>query len=129
YRTAVELAPRNPVPYNNLAMLYARTGGDLKEALALAQRARAMAPNSPPILDTLGYVHYKRGEYTRAAPYFREAAKTLRNDPKVHYHLGMTMLRIGRNQEAIRALRRSLELDSKQSEAAQIRRVLLDIGA
>jgi hypothetical protein len=41
----------------------------------------------------------------------------------------MTMLRIGRNQEAIRALRRSLELDSKQSEAAQIRRVLLDIGA
>jgi Flp pilus assembly protein TadD len=128
YRKVIQLAPRNPLGYNNLAWLYASNGRDLKEALNLAQQARALAPNVPTIIDTLGYVHYKRGEFARAAPLLQQAAQSMRDNAMLQYHLGMTMYRLGRNEDAVVALRRSLELDSKLAEGPQARKLLRELG-
>jgi Flp pilus assembly protein TadD len=88
-----------------------------------------LAPSVPAIQDTLGFVHYRRGEYDKAEPLLRKAAEQLPNDASVHYHLGMTYYRLGRKDDAAVALRRSLQLDERIADAAQIRQVLKDLGA
>jgi tetratricopeptide (TPR) repeat protein len=129
YRKALALDPRNAAPYNNLAWLYVSAGRDLNEALRLAEQAQALAPDAPAVLDTLGFVHYKRGEYASAAPLLVKAAASMSANASVQYHLGMTMYRLGRHDEARRALRRSLELDGKLADAAEVRTVLHDLEA
>jgi tetratricopeptide (TPR) repeat protein len=129
YERAQTLAPNDPAPPNNLAYLYAVQNKNLNEALKSAQRAAELAPSAPSIQDTLGFVHYRRGEYDKAEPLLRKAAEQLRNNASVQYHLGMTYYRLGRKEDAALALRRSLQLDEKLAEAPEIRQVLKELGA
>jgi len=43
--------------------------------------------------------------------------------------LGMTYYRLGKNEDAIASLKRSLQLDEKSTDAAEARRVLRQLGA
>ena len=69
YRQAATLAPENPRAHNNVAWVLASQGKGLDEALERARKAetlvranQAQAAALPGILDTLGFVYYKRGE-------------------------------------------------------------------
>jgi Flp pilus assembly protein TadD len=53
----IRVHPENIRALNNLAFLLADTGGDLDEALRLAQLALAKASNQPALLDTVGYIY------------------------------------------------------------------------
>jgi uncharacterized protein HemY len=97
--------------------------------LTLAQRANQLAPEKAQIVDTLGFVHYRRGEYAKAEPLLRKAAEELRNDPTVQYHLGMTYYKLGRKEDAATALRRTLQLDPKFTQGDEVRHVLKELGA
>lgn len=66
YEAAVGRGEPSGAAANNLAWLYAQQGMKLDRALTLAQNAREMAPENPAFLDTLGYVHMQRREYTAA---------------------------------------------------------------
>jgi tetratricopeptide (TPR) repeat protein len=66
YERTVRLGEPTGVAANNLAFLYADHGAQLDRALALAQAAAQLSPNSPAVLDTLGYVHLRRHEYSEA---------------------------------------------------------------
>ena len=134
YRRAQALLPADPLPYNNAAWVYASHGRHLDEALTFARRAHELALRTPPpkptlpgVLDTLGFVHFRRGEYDRAEPLFRQAAEIAVNNGTVQYHLGITYFRLGRRDEAATWLRRSLQ-DPRLAEAAQVRKLLQEIG-
>jgi Flp pilus assembly protein TadD len=127
YRRAIALRPSDPVPYNNAAWIHTSQGRNLDEALTLARKAHELAPNSGPILDTLGYTHYRRKEYDKAEPLLRKAVEVLANDASVHYHLGLTYYRLGRKDDAIFALRRSLQLDEKLPQAAEVQKILAEL--
>ena len=60
YRAILEADNNAPVAANNLAWILTEEGKDLDEALRLAQRAAAQAPNRAEIQDTLGWVYYKK---------------------------------------------------------------------
>ena len=91
--------------------------------------AQRLAPNSPSILDTVGFVHYKRKEYSKAEPVLRKAAELGARIAPIHYHLGMTYYRLGKQEDAIASLKRSLQLDGQFSDADEARRVLRELGA
>ena len=55
---------------NNLAWLLSEVRKKPDEALPLAVKAEQLAPNSAEVLDTLGWVYYRRGT-------FPDAEKTL----------------------------------------------------
>jgi Flp pilus assembly protein TadD len=129
YRKALTLNPNDPRAYNNIAYVLAEQGRDLGEALSAAQRAAELGREAPSIMDTLGFVHYQRGEYDKAEPLLRRAAEQLRNNATVHYHLGMTYYRLGRTEEAAAALRRSLQIDERFVHAQRARQLLKDLGA
>lgn len=78
YEEALRSGDKTGVAANNLAWLYAQTGGDLERALQLAMRARDAQPQNPAVSDTLGYVLLKRREYSRAVDVLEHAGELAR---------------------------------------------------
>jgi tetratricopeptide (TPR) repeat protein len=128
YRIVIGLDPKSPGAYNNLAWIYAERGWNLDEALSLARRAAELAPNSAPFLDTLGWVHYTRGEYAVAGPILNKAAALAPSSSTSQYHLGMVSSRLGRKDVAVAALRQTLLLDPQFPDAPKIRETLEALG-
>jgi tetratricopeptide (TPR) repeat protein len=58
--------PGSALHHNNLAWMSARCNRQLDAALQHVQRALELVPDSAPYLDTLGEVHYRRGDIEQA---------------------------------------------------------------
>ncbi len=112
YETLLQARPDFSPALNNLAYLYAEYMDDPARAYALAQRARTLLPRDPTVADTLGWVHYKRGEYAEALRLLLEAAERLPAQPEIQYHLGMTYYMLAQPGPARAALEQSLAGDS-----------------
>jgi len=104
------LVLRNPeiaAAANDLAYLLADRGAELDFALRLAERGVAAAPTTE-TLDTLGYVHLRRGESEQAAVAFRRAL-ALRPDAGVTlFHLGLALNAQGDREGARVAFQQAL---------------------
>ena len=59
-----------------------------------------MQPNDASILDSLGWVQFKRGQIAEAVVTL-EKAYALRRDPEIAAHLGEVMWVLGRRDEAL----------------------------
>ncbi|HEV2700511.1 MAG TPA: tetratricopeptide repeat protein [Steroidobacteraceae bacterium] len=93
--------PKSQVAANNLAMLLVSYHTD-KTSLDRAQALTAGFANarSGDLLDTAGWVQFKRGDYTQALPVLQRAAELMPQSHEVHYHLGMAELRSGQADRA-----------------------------
>lgn len=85
-----------------------------QEALALINRAHRLAPEEPAILDSLGWVHYRLGDYDEALDYLRQAFAAL-PDGEIAAHLGEVLWVTGDRDEALRVWRegRAMDPDNK----------------
>ena len=73
YREALKREPGNPVALNNLADLITRHGGgDLSEALTLAEQAGRVWPDAPEVMDTMAFIYLRKGMATNAAASYRK---------------------------------------------------------
>ena len=124
YQKALKINPKFAPAANNLAYLYAETGGNIDEALTLAQAAKEQFPDDPNISDTLGWVYYKKNIFGRAIVYLREANEKVTDNPTIHYHLGMAYFKNGDKENAKKELRKALELDPKFLSADEARETL-----
>ena len=70
-----------------------------EEAADLIERALALSPGDPAILDSLGWVYYKLGQYSESEALLREAHNAF-PDPEVAAHLGEVLWVQGRQIEA-----------------------------
>ncbi len=75
YEAAIGQGEPSGAAANNLAWLYAEQGAKLDRALTLAQSARETAPQNPAFLDTLGFVHLRRREYSAAIEALKAAVE------------------------------------------------------
>ena len=79
YEQILKIQPDHPVALNNLAFAKAEEGVDLDQALTMAQRAVQMAPNSPELKDTLGWIYIKKNiQRRRHADLQRPGGRTTR---------------------------------------------------
>jgi tetratricopeptide (TPR) repeat protein len=96
YNSWLAQDPKSQVAANDLAMLlvsYRTDQASLDRAQALTA-GFANAGNAD-LLDTAGWVQFKRGEVAQALPVLQRAAALLPQSHEVHYHLGMAELRSG----------------------------------
>lgn len=70
-----------------------------EEAVNLIERALVLSPGDPAILDSLGWVYYKLGQYSESEALLREAHNAF-PDPEVAAHLGEVLWVQGRQFEA-----------------------------
>ena len=94
YRKALALDDDNIFVLNNLAYLLSREPSHLEEALALARKAKDQVPDSPEVLDTLGWLYYRKGLYDLAAKELEQALAKA-DWPAIQFHLGLTYNRLG----------------------------------
>lgn len=72
--------------YNDLAYIYADQTKEYNLAKKYALKAYGMTPGDPNILDTLGFVYYKLGNYNKALPYIKTSYE-FNHDPESAKHL------------------------------------------
>ena len=123
YRKALEKDQGAVIAANNLAWLYAvQGGGNLDEAVRLAQGVVQKNPQIAGFVDTLGWVYYKKGlnavaveQLQKAVALDEAAANTSKASPSptYRYHLGMALKAKGDREGAKRELGVALRLATK----------------
>jgi len=83
----VELKPTNAQALNALGYTLVDRTPRVAEGLALIQRALAITPDDPFILDSVGWAQYRLGHLDEAEKYLRQAMEQ-RPDPEIAAHLG-----------------------------------------
>jgi tetratricopeptide (TPR) repeat protein len=78
YLDLLKVQPDNVAALNNGAYLLAESNGNMDDALRFAMHAAKLQPLAPEIIDTLGWVHFKRKELADALATF---AKLLQIEP------------------------------------------------
>ena len=130
YEKLLTVAPNFPLALNNLAVLYSEHLGELDKAYDLAKRAKA-AVNEPHIADTLGWIFFKKGDYSDALPLLQEGAGKLPDLPEIQFHLGMAYYMLGDEGPARVALQKAVDAraDFPAKDEARRRLTLLAIPA
>ncbi len=107
-RRVIVLRPNDAQAYNALGYTLADRTKRLSEAIALLDKALALAPDDPFILDSVGWAQYRAGNLARAQDYLGRAYK-LRADPEIAAHLGEVMWARGQRDEAGKLWQNSLQ--------------------
>ena len=116
--------PSAPVVAAELAFLYLEHGGDVNQAVSLAQMAKQQMPNSPITADALGWAYYKLGSADSAIKQLKESALKVPDNAMYQYHLGMAYM-AGRHFDlARRSLQTALKNDPDFLDAASARAAL-----
>ncbi|HYZ47545.1 MAG TPA: tetratricopeptide repeat protein, partial [Sphingomonas sp.] len=97
---AVALSPLQPVALNYLGYAQLERRENVKNALALIERASQLKPDDPAITDSLGWAHYLVGDVTKAIPTLEKAVQGQPGDPTINEHLGDAYWAVGRKYEA-----------------------------
>jgi Flp pilus assembly protein TadD len=124
YRDVLKINPNEPYVLNNLAFLIAKTGGDLDEALAMAERSKQQLADSPDVSDTLGWIYLKKNRVDRALEIFRVLVEKSPGSASFHYHYGMALLQKGDKTGASRELNEALQLRPSAEDEKEIRELI-----
>ncbi|MBI3524557.1 MAG: tetratricopeptide repeat protein [Betaproteobacteria bacterium] len=98
-RKLIRLKPDNAHAYNALGYSFADHGQHLDEAGQLIDKALELAPSDPFIMDSKGWLLYRRGDLSGAIDILSKAL-ALRADPEIAAHLGEVQWVAGRHDEA-----------------------------
>ena len=99
-KLALELSPDEPDVENYLGYSWIDHGDHIKEGMALVEKAVAARPNSGAITDSLGWAHFKLGDYKQAVTLLEKAVELEPADPDINDHLGDAYWMAGRKSEA-----------------------------
>ena len=100
-RRIIELDPEHAHAHNALGYSLADRNLRLDEAHELIERALELAPDDPFILDSLGWVHFRRGDKLAALEHL-ERAYSIRQDAEIAAHLGEVLWALERKDAARR---------------------------
>ncbi|WP_186301484.1 XrtA/PEP-CTERM system TPR-repeat protein PrsT [Denitromonas halophila] len=87
---------------NNLAIVQLALKD--RAALATAEKARALAPQDPLVIDTVGWIKLNTGDIDGALGLLREARLRAPQNREVRYHLAQALHQSGRTAEARKEL-------------------------
>ncbi len=119
YEAILQQTPGNAIVLNNLAGLYLGQGDP--RARATAERALKLAPDSPAIQDTLGWILVEQGKAPDGLELLRKALAKLPKSDGVRYHHAMALIRTGNKAGGQRELEALLR-DAPQSPLAEAAR-------
>ena len=119
YRAVLEKTANDPIVLNNLA--WAAGQLDDPQALSYAERANRLAPGSPAILDTLGWLLVQQGDTVRGLEYLQRASDLAQGSQEIRLHLAKALVKAGQldsARKALDALQRTPEPSPQREEAA-----------
>ncbi|GAB4041960.1 MAG: tetratricopeptide repeat protein [Rubrivivax sp.] len=122
YRKVLELQPENPLALNNVAWLMATA--KKPGSVALAEKANALLPNRPVIMDTLALALAAEGKVPQAVDISRKALALESNNPALRLNLAKLLIQSGDKAAAKTELTTLSELGSKFPRQAEVTELL-----
>lgn len=110
YEQVLQGFPNDETAINNLAYLLADIKGD-RASTERAQKlaARFSESRSAGKLDSLGWIHYRLGEYDKALPLLERAVALSPGSPLLQLHLGKTLVKTGERARGQALIRQAME--------------------
>jgi len=127
FQRALELKPDQPQVLNYLGYSWVEQGRHLDRALGMIEKAVQQRPSDGYIVDSLGWVHFRLGNFAEAVRYLERAVELRPGDPTINDHLGDAYWKVGRRLEARFQWRRALALKPEADLVPQIE-AKLDTG-
>lgn len=118
---ALQLAPDQPLVLNYLGYSWIDQNRNLKQGLAMIEKAVAAKPDDGYIVDSLGWAHYRLGNYREAVRHLERAVELRPEDPTLNDHLGDAYWRVGREREARFQWEQALTLKPEPEEIEKIK--------
>lgn len=109
-RRIIEIDPSHAHAYNALGYHFADRNERLDEALELIRKALSLMPKDAHIIDSMGWIQFRRGDLAQAERYLRQA-HSLRADAEIATHLGEVLWVRGNQTEAKIFWRAAFEAD------------------
>ena len=119
-KRVIEINDKHANALNYLGYTYADLGINLDEAEDLIRRALELRPDDGYITDSLGWVIYKKGNYTEALKWLLKASELAPEDPIIIEHVGDAYLKLNDKANALRYYLKSLSLREEDSERRKI---------
>jgi tetratricopeptide (TPR) repeat protein len=110
YEENYKMHPESMGALNNLASYlsdYAKDAAGIERAAKLAEPLAKL--NSPDILDTVGWIAYKQGNYAKAQELFEKVLKLDPDSASSNYHLGMSYYQQKDNLKAREYLQKAID--------------------
>lgn len=97
---ALELFPNQPTVLNYLGYSWVDRGLNLEKAIEMVRQAVALRPYDGFFVDSLGWAHYRLGQFEEAVAFLERAVELRPEDPTITDHLGDAYWKAGRKDEA-----------------------------
>jgi tetratricopeptide (TPR) repeat protein len=123
---ALKLSPDQPSVLNYLGYSWVDQNKNLKLGMEHIRKAVRLRPDDGHIVDSLGWAHYRLGNYREAVRYLERAVELMPQDPILNDHLGDAYWRVGRRREARFQWNQSLTLNPEPEDADKIKSKLAD---
>jgi tetratricopeptide (TPR) repeat protein len=121
---SLQLNPKQPLTLNYLGYTWIDHNRNLRKGLALIEKAVKLKPDDGDIVDSLGWAHFRLGNFRQAVKYLEQAVVLRPEDPTLNDHLGDAYWRVGRKREARFQWDQALKLNPEPSEAEKMRQKL-----
>ena len=126
FKSALKLSPNRPDVLNYLGYSWVDQNLNLTNAMKLIRKAVKLKPNSGYYVDSLGWAHYRLGEYKQAVTILEKAVMLRPDDPVINDHLGDVYWRVGRKNEARFQWKQVLSLEPDEDLKKQIDKKMID---
>jgi tetratricopeptide (TPR) repeat protein len=123
-REVIALDPGHAHSYNALGYSFADRNQRLPEALKLITRALEISPNDPFIMDSMGWIKFRLGDYAAAVQYLEKAYR-VRPEADIAAHLGEVLWVAGQPEAAKEYLKKGLE---KEADNATLLETIKRLG-
>lgn len=127
-REVIEIEPNNYSALNFIGYTMADQGQNLDEAERLIRRALLLDPGNGAITDSLGWVLYRKQDYTKALDYLIRATRVSPGEPVIIMHVGDAYLKLGQRDKAIEQYKKALSAGPEDRDRAQIVERLKKLG-
>lgn len=112
--------PEDADALNALGYTMADRTTDYQEALGYIERALALSPEQPAILDSMGWVLFKLGRHKEALDYLQRAFAG-QEDAEIAAHLAEVLAALGREDEAREVWQKGAGLDPENRAIQRLR--------
>ncbi len=126
-RRVLELDRDHVQALNFLAYVFADSGRELDEAENLARRALDLQPDDGYILDTLGWVLFKKGNFSESVRALEAAYKKQPSEAVIAEHLGDAYYQSQMPEKAKKLYQRAAESETNVSSLEKIRAKILAV--
>jgi tetratricopeptide (TPR) repeat protein len=119
-QTALKLQPEQPLILNYLGYTWIDQNRNLKQGMALIEKAVRLKPDDGYIVDSLGWAHFRQNNFKEAVRWLERAVEIRPEDPVLNDHLGDALWRVGREREARFQWEQAMTLKPEPEDAEKI---------